>query len=215
MHGRPSEEVGPRGPRGHAPGVRSRGPRGRPGRRPPSDPPQRQAGREPRGVGEGAGRGASLRQGASEVPGSGIESGRAVNALIFSDRHKNHSFGGCDASTWRRKVSQDRARSPLPGTRDPALLPVGSGLRYLPPPYQPDPPLLAWPRRHAPSGRRPEAVVEKARGQGSLKEKGCKRPPDVTVHQLSARENVFRTRSPSIVIGSLQGRYVHPLDYAL
>src|SRR5215207_2937126 len=83
MHGRPSEEVGPRGPRGHAPGVRSRGPRGRPGRRPPSDPPQRQAGREPRGVGEGAGRGASLRQGASEVPGSGIESGRAVNALIF------------------------------------------------------------------------------------------------------------------------------------
>jgi hypothetical protein len=47
---------------------------------------QRQAWCEPRRLGQGAEAGAGLRQGASEVPGSGIESDRAANASIFSDR---------------------------------------------------------------------------------------------------------------------------------
>jgi hypothetical protein len=88
MHGRPSEEVEQRGPRGLAPGVRCRRALWQPGRRSPSDPSQRQARRESRGLGQGAKAGAGLRQGASEVPGSGIESRRTVNAIISSDPEK-------------------------------------------------------------------------------------------------------------------------------
>ena len=93
MRGRPSEEIDQRGPRGHAPGVRSRRYLWQPGRRPPSAPPQRQARRESRGMGQGAEAGASLRQGAPEVPGSGIVSRRAVDAIIFSDSEKITHLG--------------------------------------------------------------------------------------------------------------------------
>ena len=44
----------------------------RPGRRPPPTAPQHQAGREHRGLGQGAGPRAVVRQGASEVPGPGL-----------------------------------------------------------------------------------------------------------------------------------------------
>ena len=93
MRGRPSEEVDQRGPRGYAPGVRCRRYLWQPGRRPPSAPPQRQARRESRGMGQGPEAGAGLRQGAPEVPGSGIESRRAVNTIIFSDRGKITHLG--------------------------------------------------------------------------------------------------------------------------
>jgi hypothetical protein len=46
---------------------------------------------------------------------------------------KNHSFGGCEGCLRRRRVCATPGEDPLPGTRGPAILPVGSGLRYLPP----------------------------------------------------------------------------------
>jgi hypothetical protein len=66
---------------------------------------------------------------------------RKLDGTYFSDLAKYHSFGGCTACSWYRRVVQDRARHPL-RTPGPATLPVGSGLRYLPPPYRPDPTVL-------------------------------------------------------------------------
>ncbi len=172
MHGRPSEEVGQRGPRGHAPGVRGRRAIWQPGRRPPSDPPQRQTWCEPRGLGQGAEAGAGLRQGASEVPGSGIRSSRGRHDLFGS--RKNHSFGGCAVCSRYRRVGQDRARNPLSGPRGPATLPIGSGLRYLP--LLTGPVLFICPRRS--TGTLYLAMV--AGGFRSLL-------------ALSSRKNVFRT----------------------
>src|SRR5215217_7274017 len=83
----------------------------------------------------------------------------------------------------RLLISYSSARpgeTPSLRTRGPAILPVGSGLRYLPPPYRPDP--TPFPRRIGP-----------------LVPGGSRLFLD-----LWTRQNDFRTRIRSIVAGTLR-----------
>jgi hypothetical protein len=161
-HGRPSKVVQGR-PRGHAPGVRGRRALRRAlrrvGRRPSPAAPQHQAGREHRGLGQGAGPRPVLRQGASEVSGSGLGPRRAD---FSKNSSKNHSFGGCEGPLRRRRVCATPGEDPLPGTRGPAILPVGSGLRYLPPSL----PARSYFFALGPRNRRRTFVVETVYGGG-------------------------------------------------